>query len=122
MSTEPLEALLELVQHVRVLEHRPGSLRLRFRLGGVAALGGTDLEALARDVPGILRTRVDLLTRTLRVDYDPECIPYHLWQSILSLREQPQNRPLVLKRLGEVVAGATTGPEPCRVSRREDEG
>ena len=122
MSTGPLEALLELVSHVRVLDHRPGSLKLRFRLGAVAALSGTGLDSLARSVPGILETRVNPFTRTLRIDYDPECIPYDLWESILSLREQPQNRPLVLKRLGEVVAGGTTGPEPCRVSRREDKG
>lgn len=105
MSTEPLEALLELVPHVRVLDHRPGSLKLRFLLGALTARGGTDLTALAREVPGILRTRVNLLSRTLSIDYDPDRIGYDVWESILSLAKQPENRPLVLKRLGEVVAG-----------------
>ena len=120
MSTGPLEALLELVSHVRVLDHRPGSLKLRFRLGGVAVLGGTDLEALAREVPGMRRTRVNLLTRTLSIDYDPERIGYDLGGSILSLHEQPANRPVVLKRLGEVLAGSEEEPASQRMSRRED--
>ena len=99
MSTEPLEALLKLVPRVRLLDRRPGSLKLRFGLGA-SALSGAGRDSLARSVPGILGTRVNPFTRTLRIEYDPECIPHDWWKSILSLRGQPENRPKVSEASG----------------------
>lgn len=74
MTAGPLDALLDLVPHPRVLEHRTGGLQPRFRLSRLMAFEGVGIEEMGRAVPGVLATRVGLLTRTLRIDHDPKRI------------------------------------------------
>jgi hypothetical protein len=103
MATDPLEALLDLVPYVRVLDHRPGNLHLRFRLSGLAAFERAGLDELASAVPGIVNIRASLFRRALGIEYDPERIPFDLWEEILSLHDRPDRRAHVLERLRELV-------------------
>lgn len=118
MSTEPLEALLQLVPHMGVLNHRPGSLKLGFRLGRAAAHSGTGLNSRPHSVPGILGTRVNLFNPAHRLRPGVHPIPF-VGVNPLPLRASREPAP-GLKNLGDVVARAAENPDPKRMSPRED--
>lgn len=103
MADDPLEALLDLVPSVQLLEHSPGNLRLRFRLSSLAMVDRALFDTLSRAVPGILHTRASLFRRTLSIDYDPDRIGFDVWEEILSLHEHPEKRADVLNRLRVLV-------------------
>jgi len=103
MVSDPLEALFDLVPFVRMLDHRPGDLRLRFRLSAIARIDRAALAALARTLPGILDTQASLLSRTLRIQYDPERIEADVWEDLLALGDRPEQKDALLKRLEAVV-------------------
>lgn len=103
MTADPLEALLDLVPCVHVLEHRPGHLQLRFSLSSLAMLDRALLNELAHAVPGIVGSRANLFRRILHIEYDPEQIGFDVWEEILSLHEQPEKRADILERLRVLV-------------------
>jgi hypothetical protein len=63
---------------------------------------GIDFETLMNSVPGILETRIRLLSRTVVIDYDQDRLPYDLWELVGQLKEEPQLAGTLLARLENV--------------------
>jgi hypothetical protein len=96
------DILVDLAPHTEIAHHVPGNIKLRLGWAGLSLLDGIDLEAFMHSVPGILETRVRLLSRTVDIDYDPDRLPYELWELVGKLKEEPERADTLRARLEEV--------------------
>ena len=94
-----MDALTVLGPHSDVARNVSGKIELKLRLSGMNALLGNKWEGLIESIPGILSTRLRLLSRKIVIDYDPRVLPDDLWEDIARLREEPDSAPRVRKRL-----------------------
>ena len=102
-AQDVVNMLVYLAPHTEIAHHTPGSIKLRLLWSGLAILDGIDLEAFIRAVPGILETRVRLLSRTVVIDYDQDRLQYNLWELLGQLKEAPQLEGSLRARLAEVL-------------------
>ena len=78
--------LLEARRHLKIAQHDPGHIILRFSpaiLGCVPQLAGGDAEALWRGVKGIEAMRINVWKRSIVLDYDPSVIATSVWSDLL---------------------------------------
>jgi len=101
-AKDVVNSLLDLAPHTEIAHHVPGSIKLRLLWSGLPVFNRIDFEALMNSVPGILETRVRLISRTVVIDYDPDRFPHGLWELVGRLKEEPQLAGTVLARLEEV--------------------
>ena len=101
--SDELELLFDLVSHVTVLDHKPGELQLKFSLSILSGPDPSGVKRLIRAMPGIVDTRINLLARTLTIDYDPNLIGYELWDSVFEVKQNPEKKAEVVKQLTEVL-------------------
>jgi hypothetical protein len=99
------ELLQRLIPHTEVLKHAQGKLILGIKMSALSVIKGVDLEALVKSIPGILETKMKLLSRSVAVTYDPEILPYDLMDSIFHLKENPDQKTQVLNHLVRVMDG-----------------
>lgn len=89
-AKDVVNVLLDLAPHTEIAHHVPGSIKLRLLWSGLPVFNGIDFEALMDAVPGVLETRVRLISRTVVIDYDPDRLPHGLWELVGKLKEEPQ--------------------------------
>jgi len=97
-----VNTILDLALHTEIAHHVPGSIKLRFLWSGLSVFNGIDFEALMNSIPGILETRVRLISRAVVIDYDQDRLPHNLWEQIGQLKEKPQLARDLRARLEEV--------------------
>ena len=95
--------LQRLIPHTEVLKHAHGKLILGIKMSALNVIKGVDLEAVVKSIPGILETRMKLLSRSVSVTYDPEILPYDLMDSIFHLKENPDQKSQVFNHLVQVM-------------------
>lgn len=81
-----LSWLLEARQYLRILEHRPGRIVLRFSpavLGAVPELAGQSAETLWRGIKGIEGLRISVWRRAITLDYDPAVVDPAVWSELI---------------------------------------
>lgn len=93
------EALLALAPHWTPSRHTSGRIELKFRLSGMNLALNSNWEDLIESIPGILDTRLQLLSKRIVIDYDPTILPPDLWEEIARLQEDPEAAAQVKKRL-----------------------
>jgi hypothetical protein len=98
-AEEILDELLKILPHAEISMHVPGKIKLKLKVSGLPVVAGIDLEAISEMIPGILETKSNWLTRSVEIRYDPERVPHEAWESIIELKEKPQNKPSVHTRL-----------------------
>lgn len=81
--------LLRLAPVVEITRHTRGRVRLKMFLRGVKVARQTDLARLADHCPGILGVEVRRLFRSVIIDYDPQRIPFSLWENLNRLKSRP---------------------------------
>ncbi|HID29181.1 MAG TPA: hypothetical protein EYP19_04165 [Desulfobacterales bacterium] len=102
-AEDVVNMLLELASHAEISDHVPGTIKLRLLWSGLPVLNGIDFDALMNFVPGVLETRVRLLSRRVVIEYDEDRLPYDLWESMGQLKEKPQLAGSLRARLEEVL-------------------
>ena len=89
-----MELLLDLIPHLMVTNHIPGQIFFKFSLSGLVAFVNSDLQGI-ENIPGIIETRTSLLSRSIVVVYDCDQLPFELWESLIRLKEEPDQRVVV---------------------------
>ena len=91
--------IIGLAPYIEITRHIPGMVRLKFSLWGLTAARDIDFDALVRHIPGLLDTRVKLLSRSIVIDYDPVLIPGDLWEDLDRIKKKPELAVRVAERL-----------------------
>jgi hypothetical protein len=102
-TKDMVNTLLDLAPHTEIAHHVPGSIKLRLLFSGLPIFNEIDFEALTKAVPGILDTRVRLLARTVLIEYDPDRLPYDLWELMGALKDDPGLAENLRARLDEAL-------------------
>jgi hypothetical protein len=106
IKKDHIELLIELVPHIKIVEHRPGELKLKFSL---SILSGTDISGINEIVEvlkGIVDTRINLLARSIEISYDPGRISYDLWESLFKVNAHPEQKEEVIDQLKDILGNA----------------
>ena len=86
MSEDTVSRLLALREHVHLVHHVPGRLRLRIGAGLLAGVDTSERERAAdflKDLPGIADVRVNPLAASVVVKYDAAAIAPSAWERLL---------------------------------------
>ncbi len=94
-----VDSLLLLAPHTEIVHHIPGRIRLRVLRSGIALAAKTDLQAILSSIPGIRQVRVNPVVGSAVVEYDPQTLPYGLWERLAQLRLDPSLRPTLKQDL-----------------------
>lgn len=105
-NTERIELLFDLAPHVRILDHKPGELRLKFSLSIMSGPDLTGIKNLIDTMPGIRDFKVNLLARNIHLLYDPEVLDVQLWESLFEVEEKPGKRAEIADQLREILKSA----------------
>lgn len=103
-----VDILVQMAPHTEVASHDQGKIKFRLFWSGLGLLDRLNFEALMESIPGILNTRVRLLSRTIVIDYDQARLPRELWDDVARLKDQPEIAEQVGTRLRHILEHATT--------------
>lgn len=87
-----LTILADLWEYLTVERHVPGRLSLKVDLGVRNHPRAADLSGAASGVDAIRKTRLNIFTRVLTVDYDTERLPFDLLQNLLTCPDRETMR------------------------------
>ncbi len=111
--------LLILPQHVEVVDHSAGRIKLKFTMKGAAEMlgkmQGLDINQLVQHLPGLEEYNVSVLRRTIDIRYDPTRIPEDLWNELFSITGKPD----VIKAMEDRLR-LLFGDDTTRSSERTD--
>jgi hypothetical protein len=102
-----MDALWVLGPHSDVAKHVAGKIELKLRISGLNALMGNNWEGLIESIPGILSSRLQLLSRKIVIEYDPRVLPEDLWEDIARLKDEPDLEHHVRRRLKTLSSSGT---------------
>jgi hypothetical protein len=89
-NTIPVDDIIELASHTQIKRHTPGRIKLVLNYSGVKLIKKMDFSEALTHMPGVLDTRVSILTRSVEVDYDSELLPYDLWEYLVRGNGSPE--------------------------------
>lgn len=95
-----MELLLEFIPHLTVTNHIPGQIILKFSLSGLGTFANRDISSI-ENIPGIIETRTRLFSRSIVIAYDSDQLPFELWESLMRLKEEPDQAVVVQDLLKE---------------------
>ncbi len=81
--------LLLLARHADIVHHIPGRIRLRLSPSVVKVAGDVDLDQLVRCLPGIIKTRINVIVGSVVIEYDCNRLSPDLWESIVKCKDDP---------------------------------
>jgi hypothetical protein len=86
-----------------VSHHVPGEIKLQIMLSILKRIPSSDFRALTRNIPGIIDTQANLIERSVTIQYDEQQLPYDLWESLMQLKEKPEQKSQVTVRIKEAL-------------------
>ena len=102
-STEEIvDTFLDYVRYLKIKHHVPGRIRVKATWNGAKKLAGgsdVDIEKIIAMIPGIHDYRVNLKALSVIINYEPEVLPFQLWEEIGRLGEFPVNRDNIREQL-----------------------
>ncbi len=101
-----VDDFLDHVRYLRVKHHVPGRIRVKASLNGAKKLisvGGTVIEETISAIPGIEDYRINKKALSVVIDYNPEILPFELWEDIGKLGEQPLYREQIKNQLLDIL-------------------
>lgn len=84
------DLLMKLREHLRILRHEQGRIRLGYKVGAVGVLRQMQRQPEPRlldAIEGVQRVAVSPLTFTLTIHYDPEVIHPSWWETLVQESE-----------------------------------
>jgi len=97
-----VDTFLGHVRHLQIKHHVPGRIRVKATWNGARKLANgknIDIEKTIDMIPGIHDYRVNPKALSVIITYDPELLPFNLWEEIGRLGEYPQGRDKVREEL-----------------------
>lgn len=101
-NEEIVDSFLDHVRHLKVAHHVNGRIRVKASWNGAKKLADVEegeIEKVIANIPGIEEYRVNKKALSVIITYDPEVLPYGLWQEIGTLGVYPLNRNRVREQL-----------------------
>jgi hypothetical protein len=96
-----LQLLFDLIPHVTITDHVSGKITIRLDLSLVKNILGSQNQSIKIDIPGITETSFNLFSRSIVIKYDPNLLPFDLWELLREVKEEPNQKPVVQNRLRE---------------------
>ncbi len=107
----------QFLDHIRwftIAHHVLGRIRVKVLLKNALHLKDVetaDLEEIIARVPGVLRYRVNKKALSVVIEYDPQVLPYELWEDVASIEKYPLQRDGVKARLLALLADTSEKEE-----------
>ena len=108
-SYTAVEDIVRIAPYAEIAHHLPGRIRLTIKLSGLGLVREIDLPAVLQNLPGVLSLRVNALARSVVIDYDPNRLPFDLWEHLVLIGCKPELEESVRERLLAVTAKAAPG-------------
>lgn len=105
-NEEIVDNFLDHVRYLKVKHHVNGRIRVKASWNGakkLATMKEGDLEKIIESIPGIGEYRVNLKALSVIIEYDPDVLPFALWEEVGTLGEYPANRDNVRLQLLDVM-------------------
>jgi hypothetical protein len=99
---EIVDTFLDHVRYLRIKHHVPGRIRVKATWNGAKKLvnsADADIEKILARIPGVSDYRVNPRALSVIISYDPNILPFQLWEEIGQLGEYPANRSKVREEL-----------------------
>ncbi len=102
-----VDSLIELAEHTDMMQHSPGVIQLKIHISGIILalnlnmklkLNSDDLKTTGKNI-GLLDVKANKASRLLTIVYDPEKIPFELWELLIKGKANPKIRKLVREEL-----------------------
>ncbi|NLI34399.1 MAG: hypothetical protein GX422_16685 [Deltaproteobacteria bacterium] len=100
-----VDDFMTLLPHLDVVHHVPGRIRLKLRFSGLQAFRKMDVNGIVSRIPGVVGFRVNVVARSVVVDYDDKVLPFELWQKMDRFKELPELESEVRSELGFLLRG-----------------
>ncbi len=105
-NEEIVDRFLDHIRYLHIAHHVSGRIRVKASWQGARQLANVDrrdITSVIAKIPGISDYRVNKKALSVIIEYDPEILPYQLWQDVGSLGEYPMNRDRVRSQLLELL-------------------
>jgi len=107
LSNEDIVAgFLDHVRYLKVKHHVNGRIRVKASWNGakkLVAMEEGELERIITSIPGIKEYRVNPKALSVIIEYDPDILPFLLWEEVGTLGEYPANRANVQTQLLDIL-------------------
>ena len=110
-TDDTIRLLFDLTPHVRIAEHVPGKITMRFSLSGLGLLQNADFINIDQRIPGIRKTRTSLWRRAVVIEYDEDKVPFSIWEDLANCDHNPEQRKVLRKRLRKILEKSTSDKE-----------
>ena len=95
--------LLILGKHARIIHHTPGRIRFRVSPSIERAAGKVDFDRLIKSIPGVIKTRINVIVGAVVIEYDPKRLSPELWESIAGCNGDPGGSSELEERLTRIL-------------------
>jgi len=105
-NKEIVDTFLDHVRYLKVKHHVIGRIRVKASLDGakkLATMEKGELENIIASIPGILEYRINPKALSVIIEYDPNVLPFSLWEEIGILSEYPANRENIRTQLLDIM-------------------
>ena len=105
-NEEIVDNFLDHVRYLNVKHHVNGRIRVKASWSGakkLATMEEGELERIIASIPGIGEYRVNPKALSVIIEYDPDVLPFALWEEVGTLGEYPANRENVRLQLLDVM-------------------
>ena len=86
MRSGEKDLMMKLRQHLKILRHEQGRIRLGYKIGAIGVLRQIQDQSgprLLDAIEGVQKVSVSPLTFTLTIHYDPQMIQPSWWETII---------------------------------------
>jgi hypothetical protein len=102
-----IRKIITVAKYAKISEHTPGKIVMKFSFSNLpkvtAYLGDSEFSHFVYTMPGIKRFNVNSWTRSLEITYDPEILPFSLWEDLGNIGTDPAREELVMNRIKSVL-------------------
>jgi len=101
-NEEIVDKFLDHVRYLQVKHHVAGRIRVKASWAGaqkLAAMKEGELENIIEGIPGIGEYRINPKALSVIINYDPDVLPFSLWEEVGTLGEYPANHGSVRTQL-----------------------
>ena len=108
-NEEIVDIFLDHVRYLKVKHHVNGRIRVKASWNGakkLVAMKDGELEKIIDSIPGIEEYRINPKALSVIIEYDPDVLPFSLWEEVGTLGEYPANRENIRAQLLDIMARA----------------
>ena len=102
-TNDVIQLLFDLAPHIRISEHVPGEIVLKFGLSGLGVLQDSDIGEIGRTIPGIRKARTSLWKRAVVIEYDEDQVPFDIWAELAASGHDPVRQKALRRRLRGII-------------------